>query len=90
MAIDLPGMNPLTYRAIRSVTLSKSVGTRHSRKSFLRKAGLPITEYYLDLDPGDYYWRVIIKDAKGNTQRAFDDLVVDDQRYFGLKEITID
>ncbi|WP_042356153.1 CotH kinase family protein [Bacillus rubiinfantis] len=36
---------------------------------------------------GTYYWRVIAKDAKGNTQMAFDEYEdVQETRYFGIKK----
>lgn len=42
------------------------------------------------LTPGTYYWKVTVKDSKGNTQQAFD--VYEDgfgNRYFGVKQLII-
>lgn len=44
-----------------------------------------------DLKTGKNYWRVIIKDSKGNTQEAFDRIEGDDQTYYnGIKEFYVD
>lgn len=42
-----------------------------------------------NLDPGTYFWRVLITDSKNNTQRPFDWLVEDGIYYYGLKKIEI-
>lgn len=55
------------------------------------RIGLRDNELIIDLEPGEYYWRVIIVDSKGNTQRAFDSLRTEDKRlYHGLKHIIIE
>jgi spore coat protein H len=43
-----------------------------------------------NIAPGTYYWKVTVKDSKGNTQQAFD--VYEDgfsNRYFGVKQLVI-
>lgn len=55
------------------------------------KKELTATNFIVELSPGDYFWRVIVTDAKGNTQRAFDPYDAGDYNfYYGLKKITID
>ncbi|WFA10149.1 CotH kinase family protein [Tissierella sp. Yu-01] len=52
---------------------------------------LRTAEITADIEPGQYYWRVVAIDSKGNTQRAFDQLILDDGRlYHGLKYIVIE
>lgn len=46
--------------------------------------------HIVDLKPGEYYWRVIAIDDKGNTQRAFDQIIVDDNIYYGIRKIVIE
>ncbi len=43
-----------------------------------------------NLAPGTYYWKIMVNDAKGNLQQAFD--VYEDKfanRYFGVKQVII-
>jgi spore coat protein H len=43
-----------------------------------------------DLKKGKNYWRVVIKDSKGNTQEAFDRLEIDNVYYNGLLEFHVE
>lgn len=61
-------------------------------KSVVIKAqNLGTTEYEFNkLNRGTYYWRVFIKDSKGNRQQAFDDYVDEfGGVYFGIKKLVI-
>lgn len=42
-----------------------------------------------ELKPGTYYWKVVVYDAKGNWQEAFDRCEVDDGFVFGIKKFTV-
>lgn len=57
---------------------------------YFEKTRLRSNEFILDLEPGEYYWRVITVDDKGNSQRAFDIFIEENRRYFGLKKIIIE
>lgn len=41
------------------------------------------------LKKGVYYWRVVAKDSKGQTQVAFDRVDIDEVRYNGVKEFVV-
>ncbi len=45
----------------------------------------------IDIDPGVYFWRVIVNDSEGNIQLAFDIYYDNDEfRYFGIAEISLE
>lgn len=41
------------------------------------------------LEQGKYYWKVIVKDSKGNWQEPFDSYIYDDEIYYGCKEYIV-
>lgn len=50
--------------------------------------GLTVLSQQIEsLQPGKYYWRVLIKDSKGNQQVAFD--VLEHRVYYGIREFHI-
>lgn len=80
---DLQG-DRLTYTLDISNTPGFEEITRHVeniRENFIT----------IDIEPGEYYWRLIVVDKKGNTQRAFDMIQVDDGlSYFGIKKSSLE
>ncbi len=57
------------------------------------KEGIVDTEFIIEtknLKPGIYYWRVGIKDAKGNEQIAFDEYIDESRKhFFGIREFLV-
>jgi spore coat protein H len=52
--------------------------------------GLHTLHCHVDnLDKGKYYWKVIVRDSKGNWQEAFDNYIYNDEIYYGCKEYVV-
>ena len=57
----------------------------------VNKPGLDVTKTELPtLQKGDYYWKITVRDSKGNTQLAFDNYTDNfGKKYYGMCKITI-
>lgn len=54
--------------------------------------GLQVYEMTMEpLDPGVYYWRIIVRDSKGHEQVAFESFIDDELRFYhGVKQFTLE
>lgn len=58
---------------------------------FYEKTRIRDSDIEIDIEPGEYFWRIIVVDGKGNTQRAFDQYKIEvNKSYFGIKRIVIE
>jgi spore coat protein H len=83
-AVDLQG-DAVTYTVELATTPDFAAGTVRAQQAGLSATALQIPL----LANGSYYLRVTARDAKGNTQHAFDHTVVAGKTYHGVLAVSI-
>lgn len=82
-SFDLQG-DSLSYTI--QISHSPNFGDILYEKTRIRDSSIEI-----NIEPGVYFWRIIVVDSKGNTQRAFDQYKIEDNKiYFGIRRIVIE